>query len=202
MGDGPVPTPGATKQYHTSGKYAAYKTPYPLSEELFLVSARTGDLGGGFMHSAHDPTLGKFKLYLMDIYGNRELLYEGDQNVLYAQPVRPRKSPAALARRGRHARLGEGPPDGPPRRVVLQQHLRRRAGGGSPARPVSARRRVDAEELLDRHRQLRRQAVWQRRAGHRLGRVGRAVPAGQNADADHRRLVGRQTHVLRPGDQR
>jgi hypothetical protein len=91
VGDGPVPTSGATPHYHTSGPYAAYKTPYPLSEEFFLVSARTGDLGSGFMHSAHDPTIGKFKLYLMDIYGNRELLYEDDQNVLYAQPVRARK---------------------------------------------------------------------------------------------------------------
>lgn len=96
VGDGPLPTPGAADDYHTSGPYAAYKTPYPLSEQLFLVSARTGDLGGGFMHSAHDPALGKFKLYLMDVYGNRELLFEGDQNVLYAQPVRPRKSPPVL----------------------------------------------------------------------------------------------------------
>jgi hypothetical protein len=96
VGDGPVPTPGATDHYHTSGRYAAYKTPYPLSEELFLVSARTGDLGGGFMHSAHDPTIGKFNLYLMDVYGNRELIYEGDRNVLYAQPVRPRKVPPLL----------------------------------------------------------------------------------------------------------
>ena len=32
----------------------------------------------------------------MDIYGNRELLYEGEHNVLYAQPVRPRKVPALL----------------------------------------------------------------------------------------------------------
>ena len=48
------------------------------------------------MRSAHDPTIGKFKLYLMDIYGNRELIYEGDNNVLYAQPVRSRKSPPLL----------------------------------------------------------------------------------------------------------
>lgn len=96
VGDGPVPTPGATMDYHASGRYAAYKTPYPLSAELFLVSARTGDLGGGFMHSAHDRTLGKFQLYLMDIYGNRELLYAGAHNVLYAQPVRPRTVPPRL----------------------------------------------------------------------------------------------------------
>lgn len=96
VGDGPVATPGATTDYHTSGKYAAYKTPYPLSDELFLVSARTGDRGMSFMHSAHDPTIGKFKLYLMDIYGNRELLHEGEQNVLYAQPVRSREVPPQL----------------------------------------------------------------------------------------------------------
>ena len=96
VGDGPVPTPGLTEQYHTSGNYAAYKTPYPLSEELFLVSARTGATGVQSMRSAHDPTIGQFKLYLMDIYGNRELLYEGDNNILYAQPVRPRPMPMSL----------------------------------------------------------------------------------------------------------
>ena len=96
VGDGPIPTPGLTEQYHTSGKYAAYKTPYPLSEELFLVSARTGAMWIGGMRSAHDPTIGHFKLYLMDIYGNRELIYEGDKNVLYAQPVRPRQRPRLL----------------------------------------------------------------------------------------------------------
>ena len=96
VGDGPVPTPDLTEQYHTSGKYAAYKTPYPLSEELFLVSARTGALKVRSMRSAHDPTIGQFKLYLMDIYGNRELIYEGDNNILYAQPVRSRRSPPLL----------------------------------------------------------------------------------------------------------
>ncbi len=96
VGDGPIPTPGVTDEYHTSGKYAAYKTPYPLSEELFLVSARTGGIWVGGMRSGHDPTIGKFKLYLMDVYGNRELIYQGDNNVLYAQPVRARKSPPLL----------------------------------------------------------------------------------------------------------
>jgi hypothetical protein len=32
----------------------------------------------------------------MDIYGNRELIFQGEQNVLYAQPVRARKSPPLL----------------------------------------------------------------------------------------------------------
>lgn len=96
VGDGPVPTPGATAEYHTAGRYAAYKTPYPLSGELFLVSARTGDLGVSFMQSARERPLDKFKLFLMDIYGNRELLYAGDHNVLYAQPVRAREIPQRL----------------------------------------------------------------------------------------------------------
>ena len=82
VGDGPIPTPGLTKQYHTSGKYAGYKTPYPLSEELFLVSVRTGNPEGLGQRTPFDPNLGLFKLYLMDIYGNRELIYEGDKNVL------------------------------------------------------------------------------------------------------------------------
>jgi hypothetical protein len=96
VGDGPVPTPGATTEYHTSGKYSAYKTPYPLSDEFFLVSARTGDLGVSFMLSARERDIGKFKLFLMDIYGNRELIHEGNHNVLYAQPVRPRQVPVSL----------------------------------------------------------------------------------------------------------
>ena len=96
VGDGSVPTAPLTTDYHTSGRYAGYKTPYPLSEELFLVSARTGATGVRSMRSAHDPTIGKFKLYLMDIHGNRELIYQGDNNVLYAQPVRSRKTPPLL----------------------------------------------------------------------------------------------------------
>lgn len=96
VGDGPIPTPGASTQYHTSGRYAAYKTPYPLSEDIFLVSARTGSPEAGVMHSAHDPTLGKFKLYVMDVCGNRELIYQGENNVLYAQPLRARKRPPLM----------------------------------------------------------------------------------------------------------
>ena len=48
------------------------------------------------MHSGRDPNIGLFKLYLMDVYGNRELLYQGRHNVLYAQPVRPRARPPVL----------------------------------------------------------------------------------------------------------
>ena len=65
--------------YHASGRFTGYKTAYPLSEEDFLVSARGSE--------------DKFRLYLMDVHGNRELLYEGSHNVWHAMPVRPRPSP-------------------------------------------------------------------------------------------------------------
>jgi hypothetical protein len=73
--------PHEAADYHPSGKYTAYKTPYPLSEEDFLVSARRG---------GHED---KFRLYLMDVYGNRELIYEGHFNVWHAMPLRPRPAP-------------------------------------------------------------------------------------------------------------
>jgi len=71
--------PHETGDYHSSGRYTSYKTPYPLSAVDFLVSAR----GKG----------NKFRLYLMDVYGNRELIYEGAHNIWHAIPVRPRPVP-------------------------------------------------------------------------------------------------------------
>ncbi len=73
-GNGPV-DPIESPNYHSSGKYVAYYSPYPLSEHDFLVSARRNN---------------KFVLYLMDIDGNRELIYEGSNNIFHAVPVRPR----------------------------------------------------------------------------------------------------------------
>jgi len=64
--------------YHSAGKFDAYQTPYPLSEEDFLVSARRD---------------GKFRLYLMDVHGNRELIYEGAHHIWHAMPVKPRVAP-------------------------------------------------------------------------------------------------------------
>jgi len=78
-----------SKTYHASGGYAAYKSPYPLGSEDFLVSARAGSEGGGNSVRFGD----EFSLYLMDIHGNRELIYRGDNNVWYAQPVRKRTPP-------------------------------------------------------------------------------------------------------------
>ncbi|MHC4708349.1 MAG: HzsA-related protein, partial [Planctomycetota bacterium] len=72
----PPQDPHEVPDYHASGKFTAYKSPYPLSEEDFLVSARRE---------------GKFRLYLMDVHGNRELIYEGAHNIWYAMPVKKRK---------------------------------------------------------------------------------------------------------------
>ena len=84
VGAGPAERPEAA-DYHSAGRYTSYKTPYPLSERDFLVSARGGDGGG------------KFRLYLMDVRGNRELIYEGAHNVWHAMPVRPRAVPPRQA---------------------------------------------------------------------------------------------------------
>ena len=64
--------------------YAAYYSPYPLSEQDFLVSANRG---------------GKFVLYLMDVDGNRELIYEGAHNIFHAMPLKPRPKPPVIADR-------------------------------------------------------------------------------------------------------
>jgi len=93
-GDGPTERV-ASDSYHRSGKLFAYKSPFPLSEELFLVSAREG----GHLYNDSTDHGWHFRLYLMDIHGNRELLYRGDHNVLYALPVKPRPRPPVLPAR-------------------------------------------------------------------------------------------------------
>ena len=76
-GNGPV-DPVESPNYHASGRYSAYYSPYPLSEKDFIVSANRG---------------GKFVLYLMDTDGNRELIYEGVHNIFHALPLKPRPKP-------------------------------------------------------------------------------------------------------------
>ncbi|MDP6633287.1 MAG: hypothetical protein QGG42_00130 [Phycisphaerae bacterium] len=92
VGDGPTRPEPVSADYHASGMFGGYKSPYPLSEELFLVSARAGQRNG--RNSGNEPNRGNFKLYLMDIRGNRELIHQGAHNVIYAQPIRRRKRPA------------------------------------------------------------------------------------------------------------
>ena len=90
-GNGPV-DPVESPAYQAYGKYDAYQSPYPLSEKDFLVSARRD---------------GKFALYLMDTDGNRELVYEGANNIFHALPIRARATPPALPDRVKWPTLAE-----------------------------------------------------------------------------------------------
>jgi hypothetical protein len=82
-GNGPE-DPIESPRYHASGSYPAYYSPFPLSEQDFLVSAQRD---------------GKFRLYLMDVEGNRELVYEGAHNIFHAIPLKARPTPPVLADR-------------------------------------------------------------------------------------------------------
>ncbi len=87
VGNGPQ-EPAPEYDYHAAGRYYAYKTPHPLSEQYMLVSARAGGhLVHGGEHFAY------FKLYFQDVYGNKELVYQGDHNAYHAVPFRPRTVP-------------------------------------------------------------------------------------------------------------
>jgi hypothetical protein len=102
------PNPIATPRYHASGRYTAYKSPYPLGSEDFLVSARTG-MTGSWNDVRFKET---FALYLMDVYGNRELMYRGVHNVWYAVTVKPRPRPPAIPDRVAWPKKGEPAGDG------------------------------------------------------------------------------------------
>jgi hypothetical protein len=78
VGNSPADRP-ESPDYHPSGRFTGYLGAYPLSEEDFLVSAR--------------GVADKFRIYLMDVHGNHELIYEGMHHAWYAMPVRPRPVP-------------------------------------------------------------------------------------------------------------
>jgi hypothetical protein len=101
----PPVDPHEAADYHTAGRFTAYKTPYPISERDFLVSARSPDRGDRFL------------LYLMDTSGNRELVWEGAYNVWHAMPVKPRPRPPAQV--DRVAWPGTGAERRPPEPGVL-----------------------------------------------------------------------------------
>ena len=101
----PPKDPIEKEEYHASSAYTAYKTPYPLAEDLFLVSARRGGRGG------------KFVLLLMDLYGNRELVYEGTHNIWHAMPLKARPRPPVMADRVAWPDLAK--PDAPRKPGIL-----------------------------------------------------------------------------------
>jgi len=99
------------RKYHKNMGFLAYKTPYPLSEEDFLCSA----LNERIPHTNQLSTnTAHFNLYLMDVYGNRELIRKGKYNAYYAMPFCKRKAPRAIPDRVKWPRIGanEKPADG------------------------------------------------------------------------------------------
>jgi hypothetical protein len=78
-GDGPVDYEENNATWE-QGNFTAFQTPFPLDDFLFLASARRGN----------DE---KFRLYLMTLEGDTELLFEGDHNLWHAMPIRKRKPP-------------------------------------------------------------------------------------------------------------
>lgn len=102
VGNGPKDPPPHV-DYHAAGKFFAYKTPYPLSEEYFLVSAREG---GHLYSGPHNDWY--FRLYLMDVYGNKELIYRGQYNAFHAMPFKARKSPPAMTDKVKWPKIGSG----------------------------------------------------------------------------------------------
>ncbi|MDR3232897.1 MAG: hypothetical protein LBT46_04410 [Planctomycetaceae bacterium] len=87
VGNGPA-DPAPEYDYHDAGQFFAYKTPYPLSDEYFLVSAREG---GHLYSGPHNNWY--FRLYLMDVYGNKELIFRGNYNAYHAVPLTARPVP-------------------------------------------------------------------------------------------------------------
>lgn len=90
--------PGSPKEYATPEEERrwpghCYRTPYPLSETVFLAAYSFDPLLG-------EPVANKtnmFGLYLADAFGNRELIYR-DLNIssLWPVPLRPRPSPPSI----------------------------------------------------------------------------------------------------------
>jgi hypothetical protein len=88
VGKGPADKPYQT-DFQAPVCYKAFQTPFPISKNLFLVSARCAQNA----ELAKEITPAFFNLYLMDYDGNMELLTVGKHNILHAQPLRPRKRP-------------------------------------------------------------------------------------------------------------
>jgi len=93
-GDSRGPNPVTSPAYHAAGRFWSYRCPFPLGTDDFLVSAARKNNG-------------PFDLFLMDIHGNRELIYAGLHNAWYARPLRPRKKPLARPDRVAWPKPGE-----------------------------------------------------------------------------------------------
>jgi len=82
-----------------------YRTPYPLSEDVFLAAYSFEPLIG----EPHANRANMFGIYLVDRFGNKELLYR-DLNIgsLWPMPLRARPRPPALPSMLAETEPGEG----------------------------------------------------------------------------------------------
>jgi hypothetical protein len=82
-----------------------YRSPYPLSEKYFLAAYSFDSLIG---EPKGNPA-NMFGLYLVDAFGNKELLYR-DPNIasLWPMPLRPRRRPPVISPGPREAPEREG----------------------------------------------------------------------------------------------
>ena len=168
VGNGPV-DPIECSDYHRSGNYPAYYSPYPLGEQDFLVSAQRN---------------GKFLLYLMDVYGNRELIYEGVNNIFHAAAAEA-ASEAAADQRPRRLARPRAAADAPGRRDLQRQRVPGDARGtaGQGQAPARATHRPQDVHLLV-------QAALHLDRPGRLDRPVRRGQAGAGDRADRGRRLG------------
>ena len=87
----------------SQGGAQVYGTPWPLSEEFYLcVYDSAMKPGAGFQGGSYQP--GNYGIYLVDCFGNRELIYRDPEIACLSPiPLRPRPVPALmpeLAKRG------------------------------------------------------------------------------------------------------
>lgn len=88
-----VPVPPEVPEEEKRWPGHCYRSPYPLSEDFFLAAYSFEPLIGE--PSANRPNM--FGLYLVDRFGNKELLYrDASVGSLWPMPLRPRHRPPAL----------------------------------------------------------------------------------------------------------
>jgi hypothetical protein len=108
----PVPQGG------TDDQDGFYGTPWALSEECFLVS---------YTHGTKTTEATGYSLYLVDVYGNKELVYRDPTiSSFFPIPLRPRPVPAALPETMNTAateatcyvsNIAQGSPEVPPEKI-------------------------------------------------------------------------------------
>lgn len=101
--DGPAPITRITPEVafpETEGwPDSAYATPWPLSEDLFLVAySPSPHVKQGTRSQPND-----FAIYLIDTLGGRELIYRDESMSCFSPiPIQPRPVPPVLARHAQH----------------------------------------------------------------------------------------------------